>query len=622
MQRNERLARTALYADYKRKAGVCNDVDDQLLDDLYDGGDTKFRAYFFDLCANMGNVFDNLPDKYVQDKAFMLSVLDYGTANYYMFPEAMRGDPEVTKKAILLSADNACADVIEHIPDALNMNEDFVKEMLEEDERSCICFATFLLERPHYMPDMLREDAELLCTLGLQVDDGDGDVFAGLMAIDERIIGRETKKELSCQMAYHHIWDAGNIPEAYLDDEQHVIELLEIDADLYETMPEHVRARKDVIEAALLNEDSYEWSIIKSIPQETLATLSIWSDAEYLDNFSSAIARHQSLYDYVPRILREDKNFSAQLVGKNVCLYKNLSYKMMIDQDIIALALRRSERAVMSICENITSCVDPEIYNQFAIWHDDKLQSRILTALHTCKSDFLNLPECLKDDREFLAKALRKDLRLFSYIDPELQQEREMLLKYFEIEGGLLLMERPDKQIFIPNAFHHDPDFMSDVFAHIGFERGYLPEALEKDKAFFDQAVLKSPKLLDDDEFMDYFNAAQYQRSLEDMADPEKWFNNHLVDAFNEDLRSALDARAEKYDHIVKREDGLCYEWVANVCPNKVTEQDGQILYNYAGQDNTEPLVYDKAIIADAFDTHKRHRDGQVGIYKLVHDKV
>ena len=158
---------------------------------------------------------------------------------------------------------------------------------------------------------------------------------------------------------------------------------------------------------------------------------------------------------------------------------------------------------------------------------------------------------------------------------------------------------------------------MSDVFARIGFDKAYLPSILADDKAFFDQAVLKSPKLLNDDAFMAHFNAAQYKRSLEDMADPEKWFNNHLVDAFNAELHKALEERAQQYDRVVKREDGLAYEWVANVCPNKVEEQDGRILYNYAGQDNAAPLVYEAAIIGDAANVKSVAAKGCIGIYKL-----
>tara|TARA_R110002126_G_scaffold13118_3_gene56698 strand:- start:218912 stop:222628 length:3717 start_codon:yes stop_codon:yes gene_type:complete len=621
MQRNEALARTALYADYKRKTGVCNHIDNQLLDDLYDGGDKKFRAYFFGLCANMGDVFNNLPSKYTQNKAFILNVLDYGTTNYYQFSEAMRSERDITKKAILANIDNGCEDIVCYVPAALGMDEEFVKELLAEDERSYACFAEFILKTPAYMPDMLCEDAELLYTLVELLDQGDMP-FMTLMALDDSILNKETKAALSCQLAYHGRWRVDVLPAVYLEGDDHVVELLEIDADIYHLLPEHVKARKAVMETALLNDGSYAATVIESIPKDVLGDLSVWDDEDYLKRLSDAVARNKSIYALLPSALTDDKNFTTALVTGNSDLYKDLPYHMKAEKDVICAGLMHSSMNVLAVVSDVTSSLDRVLYNDLEVWFDASLQKRIQVKLQEAPANFWILPECLQENAPFLCTALERNVKIFGRLNPSQQREPEILLKYFDVIGSMPKAQRPGKAAFIPNDLHHDKDFMSDVFARLGFDHGYLPEVLSKDKAFFDQAVLKSPKLLDDDDFMIYFNAAQYQRSLEDMADPEKWFNNHLVDAFNEDLRSALDARAQKYDHIVKREDGLCYEWVANVCLNKVKEQGDQILYNYAGQENAEPLVYDQAIIADPFDTHKPSIEGRVGIYKRVHDKL
>jgi|GEM_PF-3219264 len=617
MRENEVLARAALYADYKRKVGVCNEVPPKLVDELYDGDDKKFKKYFFELCSVYEVVFSTLPAKYAEDKVFILNVLDYGATNFFQLSQALRDDHDVAAKSILSDLDANGAHVTPYLSDALCRDEAFITGLLTRNEDSYICFPDFLVDNPQHMPDKLRENSEYLYALAQISEDG-RDMLTRIFALSDTVLTEDVKMALSCHLAYQHHWSRDIVPDHFLYDRGHVIDLLNIDAEIYHELPEGVQSEPSVMEAALLNDDSYDMGVMASIPKDVLSGFSIWQNTAYLEALGSAIAQNKAIYAHLPPAMQNNKNLIQGVVEKNSDIYKDLSYDMKAEKGIIYAALGASLMNVMGVIGVITSSLEDAAFNDLDIWFDAGLQERIQVQLQKEPTNFWTLPPCLQENKPFLSTALAANINVFERFTPPMQQDSDVLRAYFDALGAIPEAARPDNPVFLPNVLHHDHDFMSDVFARIGFDKAYLPSVLAKDKAFFDQAVLKSPKLLDDDDFMMYFNAAQYQRSLEDMADPEKWFNNHLVDAFNTELHKALEECAQQYDRVVKREDGLAYEWVANVCPNKVEEQDGRILYNYAGQDNAAPLVYEAAIIGDAANVKALAKQGQIGIYKLL----
>ncbi len=343
----------------------------------------------------------------------------------------------------------------------------------------------------------------------------------------------------------------------------------------YQDLAEDMRNKDPIIKAAMiaaLEDGQYitNNNITKYIPQHKQSVIGeVYKSTEYRKKLLHGLAIERYTYDDIPKSMREDKGFMKIALEEVPNIYNQLPTYLKHDHEIIKQALSGNVDDIMgaSLFQAIPS-KELEAFKTFLL--SDEISYKYIHAMYYDIFKYQKLPDFMQSNETFALKALEKDTDVYQVM-PESMKQNENIARFALIED----IERDHNII------------------------RYLPESLRFNRGFLESVALQSPKILQNEAFLKYFNKAEYKRELKDLISVDKWFGNKTLKAdFNHHLEQAIDDLAQKEGHRAEiQRDGLTYEWVLNASAAKIQEKDNNVLYNYAGTDSSDLLIYKDAII-------------------------